>query len=238
MTLLASTVWTDACVRIWELANNVYLHCTHLFLFQTNSFEQFIINYCNEKLQQIFIELTLQSEQEEYVREVGASINGLKHCITTTTTTTTTTNQFVSPGVLQLSKGIFRSARTNIVAAKRYFSREGVAPYSGQYGEALPERGAFFKLAVYLRVGKIAILVYERATKSAAKWKKWRLKRSISKGATFWQKWPRNWIRTTKNRGKTWRYQEIPLFWLNLEVWERGAILLLAYERGAILVKN
>lgn len=38
---------------------------------QSNSFEQFIINYCNEKLQQIFIELTLQSEQEEYVREVG-----------------------------------------------------------------------------------------------------------------------------------------------------------------------
>lgn len=38
---------------------------------QVNSFEQFIINYCNEKLQQIFIELTLQSEQEEYIREVG-----------------------------------------------------------------------------------------------------------------------------------------------------------------------
>lgn len=38
-------------------------------VFQTNSFEQFIINYCNEKMQQIFIELTLKEEQEEYIRE-------------------------------------------------------------------------------------------------------------------------------------------------------------------------
>lgn len=34
-----------------------------------NGFEQMLINYCNEKLHQIFIELTLKSEQEEYLRE-------------------------------------------------------------------------------------------------------------------------------------------------------------------------
>uniref|UniRef100_A0A8C7UHK4 Myosin Ic, paralog a n=1 Tax=Oncorhynchus mykiss TaxID=8022 RepID=A0A8C7UHK4_ONCMY len=32
-------------------------------------FEQFCINYCNEKLQQLFIKLTLKSEQEEYEAE-------------------------------------------------------------------------------------------------------------------------------------------------------------------------
>ncbi|XP_025905687.1 unconventional myosin-Ia [Nothoprocta perdicaria] len=38
-------------------------------IFQHNGFEQFVINYCNEKLQQVFILLTLKEEQEEYVRE-------------------------------------------------------------------------------------------------------------------------------------------------------------------------
>ncbi|EGT37998.1 hypothetical protein CAEBREN_31713 [Caenorhabditis brenneri] len=38
-------------------------------IFNNNGFEQFCINFVNEKLQQIFIELTLKAEQEEYVRE-------------------------------------------------------------------------------------------------------------------------------------------------------------------------
>jgi myosin-1 len=38
-------------------------------IFDENSMEQLHINYCNEKLQQLFIELTLKAEQETYTRE-------------------------------------------------------------------------------------------------------------------------------------------------------------------------
>ena len=39
-------------------------------LVELNSFEQFCINYCNEKLQQLHIELVLKREQQLY-REEG-----------------------------------------------------------------------------------------------------------------------------------------------------------------------
>lgn len=48
---------------MWSLQPFSALHSDN------NSFEQLCINYVNEKLQQIFIELTLKTEQEEYVRE-------------------------------------------------------------------------------------------------------------------------------------------------------------------------
>lgn len=52
----------------------------HLFseFFTVNSFEQFCINYCNEKLQQFFNERILKNEQELYKRE-GLNVPEVKY---------------------------------------------------------------------------------------------------------------------------------------------------------------
>lgn len=59
--------WLMDCINIASILHHTHTH-TH-YAHQKNGFEQFCINFVNEKLQQIFIELTLKAEQEEYVQE-------------------------------------------------------------------------------------------------------------------------------------------------------------------------
>ena len=42
----------------------------------------------------------------------------------------------------------------------------GGTPYNGLYGEAPPERGTFFRLQVYKRVGILQVGVYKKVGKS------------------------------------------------------------------------
>ena len=49
---------------------------------------------------------------------------------------------------------------------QRLLRGEGGTPYNGRYGEVPPERGTFFRLQVYRRVGISRAEVYERVGKS------------------------------------------------------------------------
>ena len=71
-------------------------------VFEHNSFEQFIINYCNEKLQQIFIELTLKSEQDEYIKEVSRIRNGLTTALDLSCNSSTSTKPIFCPSAMSL----------------------------------------------------------------------------------------------------------------------------------------
>uniref|UniRef100_A0A8C5G6B5 Myosin Ic, paralog b n=1 Tax=Gouania willdenowi TaxID=441366 RepID=A0A8C5G6B5_GOUWI len=63
----ASLAYTDDSYKNYSVIGLLDIYGFEVF--QNNSFEQFCINYCNEKLQQLFIELTLKSEQDEYEAE-------------------------------------------------------------------------------------------------------------------------------------------------------------------------
>uniref|UniRef100_A0A672Z790 Myosin Ic, paralog b n=1 Tax=Sphaeramia orbicularis TaxID=375764 RepID=A0A672Z790_9TELE len=67
---LSKAVYGRTFTWLVNKINASLTYTLHLLVIEVNrSFEQFCINYCNEKLQQLFIELTLKSEQEEYESE-------------------------------------------------------------------------------------------------------------------------------------------------------------------------
>ncbi|XP_039275959.1 unconventional myosin-Ie [Nilaparvata lugens] len=60
----------NMAMKTKQQGNNIGILDIYGFeIFQQNGFEQFCINFVNEKLQQIFIQLTLKAEQEEYIAE-------------------------------------------------------------------------------------------------------------------------------------------------------------------------
>ena len=68
--LLCSTLQTVNVAMDQEGGDDLNVGILDIYgfeIFKNNGFEQFCINYVNEKLQQIFIELTLKAEQVSLV---------------------------------------------------------------------------------------------------------------------------------------------------------------------------
>ena len=53
------------------------------------------------------------------------------------------------------------------------WGRGGGVPYNGLFGDVPPERGSFFNLKVYERVGILLVEVYERGGKSVICFCEW-----------------------------------------------------------------
>ena len=59
-----------------------------------------------------------------------------------------------------------RSCPVFLILGPKATGGGGGSPYNGLYGEASPERGTFFSLQVYKRVGISQVEVYKRVAKS------------------------------------------------------------------------
>lgn len=106
-------------------------------IFERNSFEQLCINYVNEKLQQIFIQLTLKTEQEEYAREQikWTPINYFDNKIVCDLIEATR-----PPGIFSAMKDATRTAHADPAASDRTFM-QAISTMSNPH--LTPRQGSF-----------------------------------------------------------------------------------------------
>lgn len=106
-------------------------------IFDKNSFEQLCINYVNEKLQQIFIQLTLKTEQEEYARE---KIQWTPISYFDNKVVCDLIEQTRPPGILSAMKDATKTAHADPAACDRTFM-QGINGMS--HPHLTPRQGSF-----------------------------------------------------------------------------------------------